>query len=294
MYIFELKSAMSAAERILMSNLVNRFAFGGPGCRNVEVAQNLTAILSKERTVSHKIHGIEGELDIASKGGQLVISSARNVEGAVQWERIAVIKYEKGTNDCYSQGSRGLTWIMSEMVGKSGSASEKELLALRNMHRLSSIARGQFYGFISVVCGKGWVPADRLFDVNVEGIEKLVSANAGLMPKAQQIRLAAAIVKFAITTYSNNALTAEDIKQAEDKREEMDRVFQSVNGYLGAGINHNALRHAVNDLRWNDVTFGYNDTRVELAYGGEVVGVYTLEEVGMANNLMSGFAGLND
>lgn len=294
MYIFELKSAMTAAERILMSNLVNRFAFGGPGCRNVEVAQNLTAILSKEKTMSHKIHGVEGELDIASKGGQLVISSARNVDGAVQWERIAVIKYDKSPSDNYSQGSRGLTWIMSEMIAKSGSASEKELLALRNMHRLASVSRAQFYGLVSIVCGKGWVPADRLFETNADGIETLVSANAGLMPKAQQTRLAAAITAFVLTTYTNVALTEEDIKLAEEKREEMDRVFQSVNGYLGAGINHNQLRHAISDLRWNDVTFGYNDTRVELGHEGQVVGVYTLEEVGMVSNLMSGFAGLID
>lgn len=294
MYIFELKSAMSAAERVLMANLVNRFSYGCGPRNNVEVAQNLTAILTKDKSVSYKLHGVEGELDISCKGGQLVISSARNVDGAVQWERIGVVKYEKDQNGYGGNGSRGLHWILSEMVGKVGTASEKELRALRNMNRLGTVARAQFYGLINVVCGKGWVPADRLFEANVEGIEKLVRENCGLMPKAQQTLLAAAITKFAITSYSNTALTADDIKLAEDKREEMDRVFQSVNGYLGAGINNNPLRQAITDLRWVDAFFGYNDTKIELGTDGEVVGVYTLEELGLVSDLMSGFAGLND
>lgn len=292
MYIFELKSAMTAAERILLSNLVNRFSFGGPGARNVEVAMNLTAILSKEKSVSHKIHTIEGELDIAVKGGQLVISSARNVDGAVQWERIAVVKYEKGNGEMYNQGSRGLTWVLSEMSAKPGTASEKELRALRHMHRLSTIARAKYYGLINVVCGKNWVPADNFFEIDTAGIEKLVTANAGLMPKPQQERLIAAITKHATTTYTNVSLTAEDLKISADVRAELDRVFQSVNGWLGAGINHNQLRHAISDLHWNDVTYGYNDTRIELGYEDEIVGVYTLDEVGMVINLMSGFAGV--
>lgn len=292
MYIFELKSAMSAAERILMSNMITRFNFGSGPRNNVEVAQNLTAILTKEKTYTHKIHGVEGELDVACKGGQLVISSARNVDGAVQWERIAVIKYEKMPNEYTGGGSRGLNWVLNEMAGKSGSASEKELIALRNMFRLSIVARAQFHGLISVVCGKGWVPADRLFDVNVEGIEKLVKEHGGLMPKAQQAELSAALVRFATTTYTNVALTADDIRSAEDKRDELDRVYHSVNGYLGAGCNNNALRNLVTDLRWNDTTFGYSDTKIEVAHDGMMVGVYTLEELGKVTDLMSGFAGL--
>lgn len=292
MYIFELKSAMSAAERILMSNLVSRFSFGGTHFRNAEVAQNLTAILNKEKSVSHKIPTVGGELDIVSKGGQLVISSARKVDGAVQWERIAVVKYEKTAGDLYSQGSRGLHWIMNDMTAKSGTASEKELIALRNMHRLSLIGRAKFSGLINVVCGKNWVPADNFFEVDTASIEKLVTQNSGLMPKAQQTRLIDAIVKYAQTTFTNAAVTDEAIKLAETARGELDRTFQSVNGYLGAGINFNALRHAVSELQWNDVTYGYEDTKIVLANEDVVVGAYTLDEVGMVINLMSGFAGV--
>lgn len=297
MYNFEVKSTPSAAERILLSTLyVHGFRGRLRGAPIVEVTADLTALLSKEKTLRHSQHGVPGELEIAVKNGQLIITTARADEaGVVQWERLAVIKYESSNQNCGHRGTISLAWLMSELTAKSGSASQAELSAIQNIRHLSTLPRAQQHGLMTLACGNNWSPTDVLFDIKGSDIVKLVKDNAGRIPAAQQDRLIDAITKAAQATFVNGIVDFVMVDQFKAALDHLDSVATSINGWFSFTGHENPLSTALNVLRFNEHVFFYNDTKIDVVnIDQKVIGKYSLTELGLYVDNLSGLAGIRE
>lgn len=297
MYNFEVKSTPSAAERILLSTLyVHGFRGRFRGAPIVEVTADLTALLSKEKTLRHSQHGVPGELELAVKNGQLIITTARADEaGVVQWERLAVIKYESSNQNSGQRGTISLAWLMSELTAKSGSASQAELSAIQNIRYLGTLPRAQQQGLMTLACGNNWSPTDVLFDIKGSDIVKLVKDNAGRIPAAQQDRLIDAITKATQATFVNSIVDFVMVDQFKAALDHLDAVATSINGWFGFTGHENPLSIALNILRFNEHVFFYNDTKIDVVNTDlKVIGKYSLTELGLYVDNLSGLAGIRE
>lgn len=296
MYNFEVKSTPSAAERILLATMYVHNFRRQRGISAVEVTADLTALLSKEKAVRHSQHGVPGELEITVKNGQLIITTARADEaGVVQWERLAVIKYDGDQQNFGHRGTFSIAWLMSELSAKAGSASAAELSAIQNIRQLGTLPRAQQQGLMTLACGNNWSPTDVLFDIKSADIAKLVKDNAGRVPAKQQDRLIEAITKATQATFINGIVDFVVVEQYKDALANLDAVANSINGWFSFTGHENPLCTAMNVLRFNEHVFFYDDTKVAVvSMDQKVIGKYSLTELGLFVDNLSGLAGIRE